>query len=111
MPAKRRLSDLRSKTSQNAERARRVERVRGIVVLHSEIIQHQSTLDKAVALEREAEKLSESIGAIAATDDAVMRIEEAVTELSAANAAMNAVAGFCFICYSGRCALRRPRGG
>jgi hypothetical protein len=32
------------------------------------------------------------IGAIAATDAAVTRIEEAVTELSAADAAMNAVA-------------------
>ena len=36
--------------------------------------------------------MSESIGAIAATDAAVTRIEEAVTELSAADAAMNAVA-------------------
>jgi chromosome segregation ATPase len=86
------LSDLRSKTSQNAEEARKLERVRGIVVLNSEIIQHQSTLDKAVSLEREAEKLSELIGAIAATDDAVIRIEDAIAELSAADAAMNAVA-------------------
>jgi energy-coupling factor transporter ATP-binding protein EcfA2 len=86
------LSDLRSKTGQNAERARKLERVRGIVVLNTEIIQHHSTLDTAVSLEREAEKLSESIGAIAATDDAVVRIEEAVTELSAADAAMNIVA-------------------
>jgi hypothetical protein len=60
--------------------------------LNSEIIQHQLTLDKAVSLEREVENVSESIGAIAATDDAVIRIEEAVTELSAADAAMNAVA-------------------
>jgi chromosome segregation ATPase len=86
------LSELRSKTSQNAERARNFERVRGIVVLNSEIAQHQLTLDKALSLEREVEKLSESIGAIASTDDAVTRIEEAVTELSAAAAAMNAVA-------------------
>jgi chromosome segregation ATPase len=86
------LTDLRSKTSQNAERARKFERIRAIVSLNTEIIQHQLTLDKAASLEGEAGKLSESIGAIAATDDAVTRIEEAVTELSAADAAMNAVA-------------------
>lgn len=86
------LSDLRSKTSQNAERTRKLERTRAIVSLNVEITQHQSTLDKAATLESEAGKLSELIGAIAATDDAVTRIEEAVTELSAADAAMNAVA-------------------
>lgn len=86
------LSDLRSKTSQNAERTRTLERTRAIVSLNAEISQHQSTLDKAATLESEAGKLSELIGAIAATDDAVTRIEEAVTELSAADAAMNAVA-------------------
>lgn len=86
------LTDLRSKTSQNAERARKLERVRAIVSLNTEIIQHQSTLDRAASLESEAGKLSELIGAIASTDDAVTRIEEAVTELSAADAAMNAVA-------------------
>lgn len=87
-----RLSDLRSETSQNAERARKLERTRSIVSLNTEISEHQLTLDKAVSLEGEAGKLSELIGAIAATDDAVTRIEEAVTELSAADAAMNAVA-------------------
>ena len=61
-------------------------------MLNAEIIQHQTTLDTAFSLERENEKLSESIGAIAATDEAVVRIEEAVTDLSAADAAMNAVA-------------------
>jgi energy-coupling factor transporter ATP-binding protein EcfA2 len=86
------LSDLRSETSQNAERARKLERTRSIVSLHAEIAQHQLTLDKVATLESEAGKLSELIGAIAATDDAVTRIEEAVTELSAADAAMNAVA-------------------
>lgn len=87
-----RLSDLRGKTSQNAERARNLERIRAIVSLNSEIIQHQLTLDKAASLEGEAGRISELIGAIAATDDAVMRIEGAVTEVSAADAAMNAVA-------------------
>jgi uncharacterized protein YhaN len=86
------LSDLRSKTSQNAERGRKLERIRAIVSLNTEIVQHQLTFDKAASLESEAGKLSELIGAIAATDTTVVRIEEAVTELSAADAAMNAVA-------------------
>jgi uncharacterized protein YhaN len=86
------LSDLRSKTRRNAEQARSLERIRAIVSLNAEIIQHQLTLDKAASLEREAGKLSELIGAIATTDAAVTRIEEAVTELSAADAAANAVA-------------------
>ena len=86
------LSDLRSRISQNAERTRKLERTRSIVSLNAEIGQHQLTLDKAAALEGEAGKLSELIGAIAATDDAVTRIEEAVTEFSGADAAMNAVA-------------------
>ncbi|MET4072497.1 uncharacterized protein YhaN/Sec-independent protein translocase protein TatA [Bradyrhizobium sp. S3.2.6] len=86
------LSELRSKTSRNAERARNLERIRAIVSLNAEIIQHQLTLDKAASLECEAGKLSELIGAIATTDAAVTRIEEAVTELSAADAAANAVA-------------------
>jgi len=50
------------------------------------------TFDKAASLESEAGRLSEFIGAIAATDATVVRIEEAITELSAADAAMNAVA-------------------
>lgn len=66
--------------------------MRSIVFLNVEIIQHQLTLDRAATLESEAGKLSELIGAIAATDGAVTRIEEAVTEWSAADAAMNAVA-------------------
>jgi energy-coupling factor transporter ATP-binding protein EcfA2 len=86
------LSDLRTETSQNSERTRKLERTRSIVSLEAEINQHQLMLDKAATLEGEAEKLSELIGAIAATDDVVTRIEEAVTELSAADAAMNAVA-------------------
>jgi len=38
------LSDLRSKTSQNSERARKLERIRAIVSLNTEITQHQLTL-------------------------------------------------------------------
>lgn len=86
------LANLRIKATQNAERARRLERIRGVVGLNAEIAQHQLVLDTSAILERERQQLGEMIGAIAATDEAVSRIEEAVTELSAAEAAMNAVA-------------------
>jgi DNA repair exonuclease SbcCD ATPase subunit len=86
------LADLRSKTIQNAERTRRLERIRGIVALDAEIGQHQHFLDISSTLEHERQQLGEMIGAIAPTDEVVTRIEEAVTELSAAEAAMSAVA-------------------
>ena len=103
-----RLSDLRTKASQNAEGARKLERVRGIVLLNSEIIQHQSTLDKAVALEREAEKLSELIGAIAATDDAVIRNRRGCHGTLGCGRGDERGRDDGFIRYSGRCAVRRP---
>jgi energy-coupling factor transporter ATP-binding protein EcfA2 len=86
------LADLRTKTTQNAERTRRLERIRGIVALNAEIGRHQQVLDTSATLEHEQQQLAEMIGAISATDEAVTRIEEAVTELSAAEAAMSAVA-------------------
>jgi hypothetical protein len=66
------LADLRSKTTQNAERTRRLERIRGIVALNAEIGQHQQVLDTSATLERERQQLAEMIGAIAATDEAVI---------------------------------------
>jgi energy-coupling factor transporter ATP-binding protein EcfA2 len=90
--AERYLADLRVQTAQSAEKTRTLERTRAAVLLDTEIKQHQGTLDKAAVLENEALHLSEMIGAIAATDDVVIRIEAATTELSAAEAAMNAVA-------------------
>jgi len=87
-----RLAELRSKTTHNAERTRKLERIRGIVALDAEIGLHQQVLDTSAALEQERQQLGEMIGAIAATDEAVARIEEAVTELSGAEAAMTAVA-------------------
>lgn len=86
------LAGLRAKTTQNSERTRRLERIRGIVALNAEIGQHQQALDTSSTLEREQQRLAEMTGAIAATDEVVTRIEEAVTELSAAEAGMNAVA-------------------
>ena len=86
------LADLRIKTTQNAERTRKLERVRNVVRLNAEVAQHQHILDVSATLELERQQLGEMIGAIAATDEAVTRIEEAVTECAAADAAMSAVA-------------------
>jgi chromosome segregation ATPase len=86
------VTDRRNQVSRSVERARKLERVRAAVAFNGEIKQHALTLKKASTFETEAARLSEMIGAIVATDGAVTRIEEAATELSAAEAAMNAVA-------------------
>lgn len=86
------LADLRIKTTRNAERTRKLERVRNVVRLNAEVAQHQHVLDVSATLDLERQQLGEMIGAIAATDEAVTRIEEAVTECAAADAAMSAVA-------------------
>lgn len=86
------LADLRIKATQNAERTRKLERVRNVVRLSAEAAQYQHVLDTSAALELERQQLGEMIGAIAATDEGVTRIEEAVTECAAADAAMSAVA-------------------
>ena len=86
------LTGLRQQVSANAEASRRLNRISAIATLSSEIRQHETTLERAVTLEDEAVRLSELLGAIAATDDVVTRIEEAATEKSAAEAAANAVA-------------------
>jgi uncharacterized protein YhaN len=89
--AERALASLRTKARDNADRTRRLERVREALALDTEIRTHQDTLDQAVALEADILRLTEAIGAIAATDENVERIEEATTQLSAAEAAANAV--------------------
>ncbi len=86
------IAGLRADAGRSAERARRLDRVRVALSLEFEINQHQATLDKAVGLEAESRQLSEKIGAIAATDESVAAIEDAMTELSGAEAATNAVA-------------------
>ncbi len=87
-----RLAELREQARRNGEQSRRLERVRSVAALHTEIEQHAATLAKAADLQAEAGRLSESIGQITATDEAVSRIEAAATELSGAKAALNAVA-------------------
>lgn len=89
--AERALTALRTGARSNAEEARKLERVRGAVALDAEIVLRQAALDQASTLECDAIRLTESIAAIAATDETVRRIEDALTELSAAEAAADAV--------------------
>lgn len=88
----RRLSELREDARVNGEQSRRLERIRSAAALYTEIAQHEATLAKAVNLQAEAGRLSELMGQITATDEAVSRIEAADAELSGAKAALNAVA-------------------
>ncbi len=86
------LTGLREKLRANGEQSRRLERLRSAVDLQAEIVRHEATLARALNLQAESGQLSQSIGEIKATDDAVSRIEAAETEISGAQAALNAVA-------------------
>ena len=85
--AERNLIDLRTQANKNTVSIRMLDRIRTAVGLNTEIQLHQTTLNKAVTLGDEAIKLSEFVGSIAVSDEAVARIEEAMTENSAADAA------------------------
>lgn len=87
-----RLADLRDQARLNGEQSRRLERIRSVSSLRAELDQHEATLAKAADLQAAAGQLSELIGQITATDEAVSRIEAADTELSGAKAALSAVA-------------------
>lgn len=86
------LTELREQARLNNEQARRLERIRSAAVIQAEIQQHQATLAKAEDLKRDEDRLSELIGRITATEEAVSQIVAAETELSGAKAAFNAVA-------------------
>jgi uncharacterized protein YhaN len=86
------LGKLREQARINGEQSRRLERIRNADFQRTEIAEHQATLAKAVNLQAEVGRLSEVLGTITATDEAVSRIETADTELSGARAALTAVA-------------------
>ncbi|MBS0277642.1 MAG: AAA family ATPase [Proteobacteria bacterium] len=89
--AERSLADLRAEARANSDTIRRLDRIRDAITLNTEIGLHQETLDQAETLEANILRLTEAIGAIAANDERVARIESASTELAAAEAATNAV--------------------
>ena len=59
----------------NGEQSRRLERIRSVSSLHTEIEQHEATLAKAADLQADVGRLSELMGQITATDESVLRIE------------------------------------
>lgn len=85
------LAGLHDNARSNSNESRRLERIRDAIALDTEIGQHQATLDQAETLNADILQLVEDISAIAATDQIVARIEDATTQLSAADAAANAV--------------------
>ena len=86
------IAGLREKVRSISERSRRLDRIRAALAIQAEIERHEATIIKVASLEGEATGLSESIGRIVTTQDAVQRIETATTDLAAAEAALNAVA-------------------
>lgn len=89
--AERALATSRSEARSNGEASRRLERVRDAVAVDAELRGHERTVEQAATLEADIVRLTEAIGAIAATDEKVQHIEVAVAEISAADAAANAV--------------------
>ncbi len=86
------IARLRDSVRANGEQGRRLERVRAAISLSQEIARHEATLAKAVDLQAQSGRISTLLGEVVATEEAVTRIEVAETELSGANAALNAVA-------------------
>jgi DNA repair exonuclease SbcCD ATPase subunit len=86
------LRDLSDRERQTAETGRRLQRVRDAVLLGAEMDRYETVVRQAVDKQIEAQKLGEQIGRIAATAAAMQKIGEAEVELSAATAALNAVA-------------------
>jgi len=85
-------AELRRTSAQSSERGRELDRIRNAVLLAEDIALHEATLLKSADLEAEAARLSEAVGGIASTNESVTAIEAAAHELSAADAATNAVA-------------------
>jgi uncharacterized protein YhaN len=86
------LADLRDNASKMSSMGRNLDRTRILISINKEIVEISAVLEKATRLESEANKLSEAIGAIAATDSLVAQIEKAGIALVTSEAAMNAVA-------------------
>jgi DNA repair exonuclease SbcCD ATPase subunit len=86
------LAALRDKASKMSNRNRNLERTRTLVSINKEIVAINAVLESVARLESQADRLSEAVGAIAATDLLIAQIEKAGIALVTAEAAMNAVA-------------------
>jgi DNA repair exonuclease SbcCD ATPase subunit len=86
------VRELGERERQTAEASRRLQRIRGIVLLAGEIERHEAVVKQAEEKHEEAQRFGEQIGRIVATPALVAKIEEAEVGLAAATAALNAVA-------------------
>ncbi len=68
----RRLADLREHARLNGKQSWRLERIRSASVLYTEIAQLEATLARVADLQAEVGHLSESMGQITATEEAVL---------------------------------------
>jgi DNA repair exonuclease SbcCD ATPase subunit len=77
---------------QTAEAGRKLHRIRDVVLLGAELHRYEAIVCQAQEKQQEAERLGQQMGRMAATAAAITTIEKAEVELSAATAALNAVA-------------------
>jgi energy-coupling factor transporter ATP-binding protein EcfA2 len=86
------LRNLGDRQRQLTEAERRLHRIRGVISLATEIDRYQAIVGQVQESQKEAEELGEELGRITATGPAIAQIDEAERELSAAKAALDAVA-------------------
>jgi DNA repair exonuclease SbcCD ATPase subunit len=86
------LRALGERERQTAEAGRDLHRIRDVVLLGVELDRYEAVVSQAQEKQKEAERLGEQIGRMAATVTAITTIEKAEVELSAAMAALKAVA-------------------
>jgi len=86
------LSDLGAREREAVEAGRHLHRIRDVILLGADLGRYEAIVGQAQEKQKEAQGLGEQIGRIAATGTAIAQIEKAEVELSAATAALNAVA-------------------
>jgi DNA repair exonuclease SbcCD ATPase subunit len=86
------LRALAERERQAAEAGRELRSIRDVVLLGAELDRYEAVVNLAQEKQKAAERLGEQIGRMAATATAISTIEKAEVELSAATAALNAVA-------------------
>ena len=86
------LGALNERERHTAEAGRNLHRIRNVVLLAAEFERYEAIINQVQQKQKEAERLSEQIGRMAATATAITAIERAEVELSAATAALNASA-------------------
>jgi chromosome segregation ATPase len=86
------LIDLRERSRVSGEALRRLEQTRGVVQLRETLTKHEDALKRAMYLDAEAKEVQRCIGEIVATDTTSRRLQDALAEVSEAEAALSSVA-------------------